>query len=283
MPSRGESAIRFRPHLWQAALSWLMSLFFGGIWVFGMELNTAVDMACSREALHIACTVTTHSWPKASVLTLPSGDVSFPALEIVAEPHDRSFLRVELDGQFTRRELTDFTPDVQSDAVYALNEFLDARTDGAISRRLVEPHPSLNEAIGLWAMLLMGILTFTLGVYGVGQVVTFSVIGGGLEVRHWRWPFATQTKRFEAFELDRIAAVSRITPELEPFVASLPWRNIYRATALVVYTPQGAEVPITPWCKRGRAAHERVAVRLRDALNRRSSGDSARPNARFAR
>jgi hypothetical protein len=221
MPSRGESAVRFRPHLW-----------------------------------------------------LPSGDVSFPALEIVAEPHDGSFLRVELDGQFTRRELTEFTPDVQSDAVDALNEFLDARTDGEISRWLVEPHPSVNERIGLWAMLLMGILTFTLCLYSVGQVVTFSVDGGGLEVRHWRWPLATQTKRFEKFELDRIAAVSRITPELEPIVASLPWRNIYRATALVVYTPRGTEVPVTPWCKRGRAAHERVAVRLRDALNR-SSGDDA--------
>jgi len=49
-------------------------------------------------------------------------------------------------------------------------------------------------------------------------------------------------------------------------VASLPWRNIYRANALAARLTGGEEVPISELCKRGLSFHERMAASIREGL-----------------
>jgi hypothetical protein len=81
-----------------------------------------------------------------------------------------------------------------------------------------------------------------------------------------RRPLPARIQRRALHEIAGVEAVPRIPDGLAPIVASLPWRNVYRANALAIRTTSGEEVRLTEWSRRSRKLHERLAVTLRGWL-----------------
>jgi hypothetical protein len=82
----------------------------------------------------------------------------------------------------------------------------------------------------------------------------------------------------ELRQIADVAAVSRIPQRLAQIVASLPWRNIYRANALAVQLKNGEEVLITEWSKRSVSLHQRLAASIVACRNAHEASSETAPD-----
>jgi hypothetical protein len=258
-------AVRYRPHLWQAIAFFVMTPLFG-LLAFGLMLvDPTVEISCRRQDAETSCEVVTEGLLRPSVARLSDADLRGARLDLVPEPHDRSFKKVELRQQETVRRLADFTPSTRHRAVRAVNDFLAGGAADRISARVVDPGRSPWQRFGLFPFQLIALLTLA-GVYSAARRTILTTAGAELEVRRTRWPRSALVERWPLREIAGVEVVWRIPKELAPAVASLPWRNVYGGTALAIRTAAGAEVLITDLSKRSRALHERMAATLRGWL-----------------
>jgi hypothetical protein len=261
-----QSAVRYRPHVWLALAFWAMAPFFG-LLAFGDVLtDPTVDINCRRDGARARCEVVTERLLRPSVAPLSDADLRGARVDVVPEPHDRSFKKVELQRGESVRLLAEFSRNAHARAVGEVNAFLDGVSNGPISVRVVgSPHTPWRR-LGFFPFQLIGILCVAGGLFSVGRRTTLTVVARELEVRRSRWPWPAVVQRRSLREIAGIEVVSRIPEGLASVVASLPWRNIYRANALVVRTTNGEEVVITDWCRRSRALHDRLAATVRGWL-----------------
>ena len=182
---------------------------------------------------------------------------------MVPEPHDRSFKKVELRRRESVRPLADFTRGAHPGVVREVNAFLSGVSNGEISVRVVGSPHSPWRRLGLFPFQLIALLCVAGGVYSLGRRTTLTIVGDDLVVTRTRWPWRAVVQRRSLREIAGVETVRRIPEGLAPVVASLPWRNIYRANALAIRTTNGQEVLITDWCRRSRALHDRLAAAVR--------------------
>ena len=107
---------------------------------------------------------------------------------------------------------------------------------------------------------------FVGGLHALGRQTSFTVTGGALASRARRWPLPAVVHQIGVSEISQVKVVNRIPDHLAPIVASLPWRNIYRVSALAVSLRNGDETQVSDWSGRGRALHERTAGAIREQL-----------------
>jgi len=260
---RTQPAVRYRPHIWLALAFWAMAPFFG-LLAFGDVLtDPTVDINCRRQDARTDCEVVTEGLLRPSVAPLSDADLRGARIALVPEPHDGSFTELELRQGETVRVLAEFTRSVRPRAVGQANAFLAGVANGQLAVRVVGgPHGPWRR-FGLFPFQLIGLLCVAGGAYSLGRRTTLTTVGGELEVRRSRWPWPAVVRRRSLREIAGVEAVTRIPEGLASVVASLPWRNIYRANALAVRTTNGEEVLITDWCRRRRALHDRLAATIR--------------------
>ena len=266
MASAPPNAVRFHPHVWGAALFWAEALFFGGLCYAALVIDPSVDVSCRRAHAGPTCEIVTQDWPRPSVVRLPEGELAAASLVALPEPHDHSYKKVELHGAGARRLLADFTEGVSVRAVDDVNDFLADTAPGEISRRIVATERGPLPRAGLFAIQALVVLTLLGGFWSLLRRTTVTVGKKQLQVRHSRWPLAARRRELALSDLASIVVVSRIPEGLAQVVASLPWRNIYRANALAARLSSGEEVPISELCKRGVSFHERMAASIREGL-----------------
>jgi len=263
---QAQPAVGYRPHVWLAPAFGVMAPFFG-LLAFGDVLtDPTVDIECRRQDARTSCKVVTEGLLRPSVAPLSDTDLRDARIAVVPEPHDRSFKKLELRRWESARLLAAFTRSVRPHAVGEMNAFLAGVANDQISVRVVgSPHTPWRR-FGFFPFQLIGLLCVAGGLYSLGRRTTLTVAGGELEVRRSRWPWPAVVRRRSLREIAGVEAVSRIPEGLASVVASLPWRNIYRANALAVRTTSGEEVLITDWCRRRRALHDRLAATVRGWL-----------------
>jgi hypothetical protein len=260
------AAIGFRPHVWLAVGFWVMTPFFL-LMAFGLTLLApAVRMHCTRQDGQTRCDVLTAGLVRPSIERLSDADLRGARLALAAEPHDGSFKQVELRRGASVRVLATYTRDARREAVGNLNGFLHETSPGEISAFIVGDRPTVFTRFGLFPFQLIALGMLAGGFYSLGRRTTFTITGDALEVRASRWPLEPRLQRRALKEIAGLGAVSRIPDGLAQVVASLPWRNIYRANALAIRTTSGQEVLLTEWSRRRRALHERLATTLRGWL-----------------
>lgn len=234
---------------------------------FGLTLlDPGVDIACRRQDGRIDCDVVTEGLLRPSVDRVSDEDLRGARLALAPEPHDRSFKRVELRSGPSVRVLAEFTQKTRADAVRAVNAFLSDASSRQIAARVAGSPPTPGQRFGVFPFQLIGLLCLAGGFYSAGRKTIFTVVGDDLVVRRVRWPAAAGVQRHPLRDIARVDAVSRIPDAYATVVASLPWRNIYRANALALRTTSDQEILITDWSKRRRALHERLAATLRGWL-----------------
>ena len=143
-----QPAVRYRPHVWLALAFWAMAPFFG-LLAFGDVLtDPTVDINCRRDDARARCEVVTEGLLRPSVAPLSDADLRGARIDVVPEPHDRSFKKVELRRGESVRLLAEFTRSAHARAVGEVNAFLAGVSNGPISVRVVgSPHTPL-AAIG---------------------------------------------------------------------------------------------------------------------------------------
>jgi len=260
------NAVRFHPHVWGAALFWAEALFFGGLCYAALVIDPSVDVSCRRAHAGPTCEIVTQDWPRPSVVRLADGELAAASLAVLPEPHDHSYKKVELQGAGAPRLLADFTEGVGVRAVDDVNDFLADTAPGEISRRIVATDRGPLPRVGLFAIQALALLTLLGGFWSLLRRTTVTVGEGQLQVRHSRWPLAARRRDLALADVASIVVVSRIPGGLAQVVASLPWRNIYRANALAAKLTGGDEVPISELCKRGVSFHERLAASIREGI-----------------
>lgn len=267
LPNIEPARLRFRPHLWQVLASLLMALAFGAGWYATLVWCAPVDMSCRRDDGRVSCDVTTQLWPSPSTLHLSDRDLTDVSLVLVAQQYDHSFRQVKLASDAPSHAsptlLVDFSQDIKAPAVDALNDYLSRRSPESISERI--DAPTVNRA-GLLTIQLMTFACIALVIVAIARRTTIAASNGRLTVRRSHWPLAPITIELDLGQIADVAPVSRIPDGLAQTVASLPWRNIYRANALAARLENGDEVLLTEWCKRSAALHQRLAKELRGWL-----------------
>jgi hypothetical protein len=257
------AAICYRPQIWVAVAFWTMTPLFALMAFGGRWFAPTVDIDCQRQDAQMSCEVATEGLFRPSVARLSDEDLRGGRLALVPEPHDRSFKKVELRRRDSVRPIADFTQNASSQVVRDVNRFLDDSSSPRVCARLVAA--SYTE----WQLLpfqLIGLLTLAGGVYSLNRRTTLTASRGELVVRHTRWPWRPLVRRWPLQDIAGIEVVSRFPDRMEQLVTSLPWRNIYRGTALAIRTTAGAEFLITDLSKRSCALHERMAATLRSWL-----------------
>ena len=254
---------RFRLQLWSMIALLMMALFFGGVCYGAMEIFAPVDMSCHRQEGHVACDVTTQLWPTPAVFHLTEQDLADAALVLVPQPYDHSFRQLALvkdaPSQASPIVLMDFSRDISERQVDAINDYLGDPSGAPVSCRVVAP--GVNR-MGLLTVQVMTFLCLAFAILAIARPTTIEIKAGRLVVRRSCWPSKPVVHDLELGQIADIAAVTRIPPSLAPFVASVPWRNIYRANALAVRLKNGEEVLITEWCRRSIGLHQRIAASL---------------------
>ncbi len=260
-PNVEMAPLRFRLQLWSMMALLMMALFFGGVWYAAMVMVAPVDMSCRRQEGHVSCDMTTQLWPTPAVIHLTEQDLADASLVLVPQRYDHSFRQLTLvkDAplQASPTVLVDFSSDIRERQVNAINDYLGDPSGDPISRRVVAP--GVNR-MGLLTVQFMTFFCVAFAIVTIARPTTIEVRAGRLVVRRSCWPLKPVVHDLELGQIADIAAVTRIPPSLAPFVASLPWRNIYRANALAVQLKNGEEVLITEWCRRSVSFHQSLAA-----------------------
>ena len=255
--------VRFRPLIWLAPLFLLLSAVFSAFWYFAQNVSVPVELSCQRQSGHTSCQVATPYWPRPELVQLSEQDLAGASFAVVPLAQDHSYKKVELHGDKSTQVLADFNDDVLPAQVEQVDVFLHDSSPGQISRKIVAP--SIDRST-LRVVLLLSLAMFAGGLHTLGRQTSFTVTGGQLVSRARRWPLAAVVRTISVSEIAQINAVNRIPDHLAATVASLPWRNVYRASALAVRLQNGEEKLISDWSKRGHALHERVAGAVREQL-----------------
>ena len=121
--------------------------------------------------------------------------------------------------------------------------------------------------------VFQGLLLFCIAnaVLAAGTACQWTTIWHELGRQEWiverfRWIGENRISRFGLWNAERVEVAVGIPPELEPFVAMLPWKGIYAARTLVLVRANGARFTLTEPSKRSQRFYERLASRLTDAL-----------------
>jgi hypothetical protein len=265
MATDGRSApavVRYRAHLWLAVGFFFMAPLFGLMAFGGTLVDPAVDVNCRRQQAVVGCDVVTAGLFQDSVVALADADLRGARIVLVREPHDPSFKKAELRRNESVRLLADFTDDAHPPAVADVNHFLSNTSSSQVSARIVGPPRTPWQRFGLFPFQLIALLCLACGFYSALRRTTLAAIAGDLEVRRTRWPRPAVVERWPLQQIAGVEVVARIPKDLAPIVARLPWRNIYRLTAVAIRTTAGEEVVISDWSKRSRTLHERLAATI---------------------
>jgi hypothetical protein len=234
-----------------------------GLMAFGGTLvDPAVDIVCGRQGAAASCDVITEGLVRDTVVALADADLHGARIVLVREPHDASFKKAELRRMESVRTLAAFSQSVQPHAVTEVNHFLVNGSAGQVSARIVGAARTPWRRFGLFPFQLIALLCLAGGVYSALRRTTLASVAGHLEVRRTRWPRPTVVQRWPLQDVAGVAVVARIPKDLAPIAAPLPWRNIYRLTAVAIRTTAGEEVVISDWSKRTRALHEQLAATI---------------------
>jgi hypothetical protein len=257
------AAVAYRPQVWVAIGFWVMTPIFG-LMAFGLTLlDPAVDMSCTRQDAEVVCDVSTEGLIRPSVAHLANEALQTARIVLGPEPHDRSYNQVELRQGASIRVLAGYTTSTRGEAVREMNTFLHDSWARHVAVRIVGSEPTPWQRFGVFPFQLISLICLAGGIVTFVRKTTLTVVGDALKVRRSRWPRPSVVDRRPLRELSSVEVVSRIPEAYAPIVAALPWRNIYRLTALATRTPDGQEILLTDLCKRGRALHERLATTIR--------------------
>jgi hypothetical protein len=269
MATDGRSApavVRYRARLWLAVGFFVMAPLFGLMAFGGTLVDPTVDLDCRRQGAAAGCEVVTEGLLRDSVVRLSDADLRGARIVLVREPHDASFKKAELRRKESVRPLGDFSQSLRPQAVADVNHFLFDPSSGQVSARIVGAPRTPWQRFGLFPFQVIALLCLAGGVYSALHRTTLAAIAGDLEVRRTRWPRPPVVERWPVQQIAGVEVVARVPKDLAPIVARLPWRNVYRLTAVAIRTTAAEEVVITDWSKRSRALHERLVATIKGWL-----------------